>query len=95
MPKTYNLCFIDGSPGDLDILYEQLTQITKIQEARNMSQETKKQVKELGEVTKKFQQDIEKYKSIPDKELGGKIQKVQEGAGEIVKHIQEKSGSNG
>lgn len=60
-----------------------------------MSEETKRTVKEAGEFFKKVQQDAEKYKSIPDKDLGGKIRKVQEGAGEVVKHIQEKTGSNG
>lgn len=60
-----------------------------------MSEQTKKTVKEAGEFFKKVQQDAEKYKSIPDKDLGGKIQKVQEGAGEVVKHIQEKTGGNG
>jgi hypothetical protein len=95
MSKTYNLSFIDGSPGDLEVLYNELTMVTKRQEQRIMSQETKKQVKEAGEFFKKVQQDAEKYKSIPDKDLGGKIQKVQEGAGEVVKHIQEKTGSNG
>lgn len=95
MLRINNLIFVDGSPGDLDILYEELTQITKIQESRAMSEETKRTVKEAGEFFKKVQQDAEKYKSIPDKDLGGKIRKVQEGAGEVVKHIQEKTGGNG
>lgn len=90
-----NLEFVDGSPGDLEVLYNELTMVSNKQEQRAMSEQTKKTVKEAGEFFKKVQQDAEKYKSIPDKDLGGKIQKVQEGAGEIVKHIQEKSGSNG
>ncbi len=60
-----------------------------------MSEETKKTVKEAGEFFKKVQQDAEKFKSVPDKQLGEKIKKVQEGAGEVVKHIQEKTGGNG
>jgi hypothetical protein len=66
--KTYNFSFIDGCPGDLDILYEQLTMVYKKQEQRT--------VKEAGEFFKKVQQDAEKYKSIPDKDLGGKIKKA-------------------
>lgn len=95
MPNRYNLIFIDGSPGDLDVLYEELTIVTKKQEQRVMSEETKRTVKEAGEFFKKVQQDAERYKSIPDKDLGTKIKKVQEGAGEVVKHIQEKTGGNG
>lgn len=60
-----------------------------------MSEETKKTVKEAGEFFKKVQQDAEKYKAVPDKQLGEKIKKVQEGAGEVVRHIQEKTGGNG
>lgn len=95
MVKIYNLMFVDGSPGDLEVLYNELILVTQKQEQRIMSEQTKKTVKEAGEFFKKVQQDAEKYKSIPDKDLGGKIQKVQEGAGEVVKHIQEKTGSNG
>ena len=57
-----------------------------------MSEETKKTVKEAGEFFKRVQQDAEKYKSIPDKSLGEKIKKVQDGAGEVVKHIGERTG---
>lgn len=89
--KTYNFSFIDGSPGDLGILYEELTRITKIQEARAMSEETKKTIKEAGEFFKKVQEGAEKYKSVPDKQLGDKIKKVGEGAGEVVKHITERT----
>ena len=95
MRKTYNFEFIDGSPGDLALLYEELTLVSNKQEQRIMSNETKKTVKEAGEFFKKVQQDAEKYTSIPDKDLGNKIKKVQEGAGEVVKHIQEKTGGNG
>jgi len=91
----YNFKFIDGSPGDLEVLYQELIMITRKQEQRAMSEETKRTVKEAGEFFKKVQEGAEKYKSIPDKDLGNKIKKVQEGAGEVVKHIQEKTGSNG
>lgn len=60
-----------------------------------MSEQTKKTVKEAQEFFKRVEQDSEKFKSIPDKGLGDKIKKVQEGAGEVVKHITERSGSNG
>jgi len=56
-----------------------------------MSDETKKQVKEAGEFFKKVQEGAEKYKSVPDKQLGEKIKKVGEGAGEVVKHITERT----
>lgn len=60
-----------------------------------MSEETKKTIKEAGDFFKKVQQDAEKYKSVPDKQLGEKIKRVQEGAGEVVKHITERTGGNG
>ena len=89
--KTYNFSFIDGSPGDLEVLYEELTQISKIREQRIMSEETKKTIKEAGEFFKKVQEGAEKYKSVPDKQLGDKIKKVGEGASEVVKHITERT----
>jgi len=91
MQKDFKFEFIDGSPGDLDILYEQLTMVCNRQEQRIMSEETKKQVKEAGEFFKKVQEGAEKYKSIPDKQLTEKIRKVGEGAGEVVKHITERT----
>jgi len=91
MKHFFNLELIDGSPGDLDVLYEELTQINKIQEQRVMSEETKKTIKEAGEFFKKVQEGAEKYKSVPDKQLTEKIKKVGEGAGEIVKHITERT----
>lgn len=83
--------FIDVFPGDLDILYEQLIQVDKKRKQRIMSEETKKTIKEAGEFFKKVQEGAEKYKSVPDKQLGEKIKKVGEGAGEIVKHITERT----
>ena len=56
-----------------------------------MSEETKKTIKEAGEFFKKVQEGAEKYKSVPDKQLGDKIRKVGEGAGEVVKHITERT----
>lgn len=91
MPKVFNTNFIDGSPGDLEVLYEELTRVSQIQEQRAMSEETKKTIKEAGEFFKKVQEGAEKYKSVPDKQLGEKIKKVGEGAGEIVKHITERT----
>lgn len=52
-----------------------------------MSEESKKIVKEAKDFFKQVEQGAEKYKAIPDKKLGDKIKKVQESAGEIVKHI--------
>jgi hypothetical protein len=56
-----------------------------------MSEETKKTIQEAGEFFKKVQEGAEKYKGVPDKQLTEKIKKVGEGAGEIVKHITEKT----
>lgn len=91
MQKDFRFEFIDGSPGDLDILYEQLTLVSNKQEQRVMSEETKKTIKEAGEFFKKVQEGAEKYKNVPDKQLTEKIRKVGEGAGEVVKHITERT----
>lgn len=91
MRRAINFEFIDGSPGDLEVLYQELIMVCSKQEQRIMSEETKKQVKEAGEFFKKVQEGAEKYKSIPDKQLTEKIRKVGEGAGEVVKHITEKT----
>lgn len=91
MPKDFKFEFIDGSPGDLELLYQELTMVSNKQEQRIMSEETKKTIKEAGEFFKKVQEGAEKYKSVPDKQLGEKIKKVGEGAGEVVKHITERT----
>ena len=91
MRKTFEFNFIDGSPGDLEILYQELQLVSSKQETRAMSEETKKTIKEAGEFFKKVQQESEKYQSIPDRKLTEKIRKVGEGAGEVVKHITEKT----
>ena len=91
MPKEFRLEFIDGSPGDLEVLYNELVMVSSKQEQRIMSEETKKTIKEAGEFFKKVQDGAEKYKSVPDKQLGDKIKKVGEGAGEVVKHITERT----
>lgn len=91
MQRTYNLHLIDGSPGDLEILYQELTMVSQKQEQRIMSEETKKTIKEAGEFFKKVQEGAEKYKNVPDKQLTEKIKKVGEGAGEVVKHITERT----
>ena len=91
MPKDFKFEFIDGSPGDLELLYQELTMVSNKQEQRIMSEETKKTIKEAGEFFKKVQEGAEKYKSIPDKQLTEKIRKVGEGAGEVVKHITERT----
>jgi hypothetical protein len=91
MPKDFRLEFIDGSPGDLEVLYNELVMVSSKQEQRAMSDETKKTIKEAGEFFKKVQEGAEKYKSVPDKQLTEKIKKVGEGAGEIVKHITERT----
>ncbi len=82
-----NLELIPISPDDLAKLYDELKQIERIQ----MSEETKKTIKEAGEFFKKVQEGAEKYKSVPDKQLTEKIRKVGEGAGEVVKHITERT----
>lgn len=80
-----------GSPEGLAELYDQLTRVSEIQRNRAMSEETKTTIKEAGEFFKKVQEGAEKYKAVPDKQLGEKIKKVSEGAGEIVKHITERT----
>jgi hypothetical protein len=91
MQKDFKLIFVDGSPGDLEILYNELTEVSNKQEQSVMSKESKEQVKEAGEFFKKVQEGAEKFKGIPDKQLTEKIKKVGEGAGEIVKHITERT----
>jgi hypothetical protein len=76
---------------DLSKLYDELTEICNKQKSRAMSEETKKTIKEAGEFFKKVQEGAEKYKAVPDKQLGEKIKKVGEGAGEVVKHITERT----
>lgn len=76
---------------DLSKLYDELTEVCNKQRDRAMSEESKKTIKEAGEFFKKVQEGAEKYKSVPDKQLGDKIKKVGEGAGEVVKHITERT----
>lgn len=56
-----------------------------------MSEQTKKTVKEAQEFFKRVEEGAQKYQSIPDKQLTEKIKKVGEGAGEVVKHITERT----
>lgn len=57
-----------------------------------MSEETKKQVKEAQKFFKEVKERSDQYqKTIPDKHLGDKFKKVGDGAGEIVKHITERT----
>jgi hypothetical protein len=79
-------------PGQLSRIYDELTRICNIQEERRikaMSEETKKTIEEAGEFFKKVKEGAEKYQGIPDKKLTEKIKKIGEGAGEVVKHIEE------
>lgn len=58
-----------------------------------MSEESKKtveQVKKLFETVKEAGGELQKQTEKFDKDLSTKIQKVQEGANEIVKHIEKK-----
>ena len=82
---------IEPLSADLAKLYDELVEIDRKQRERNMSDETKKQIQEAGEFFKKVQQGAEKYQGVPDKQLTEKIRKVGEGAGEIVKHITERT----
>lgn len=79
--------FVPVPADELSKLYDELTEVGRIQ----MSNETKKTIKEAGEFFKKVQEGAEKYKGVPDKQLGDKIKKVGEGAGEVVKHITERT----
>ncbi len=84
----------EPSPGQLSRLYDELTRISNIQErSKAMSEEknpVKENIKEAQEFFKKVKEGSEKYQGIPDKQLTEKIKKVGEGAGEIVKHIEER-----
>jgi len=57
-----------------------------------MSEETKKQSQEAQKFFKEVERKSEEFqKSIPDKGLGEKLRRVKEGAGEVVKHITERT----
>ncbi len=61
-----------------------------------MSEESKKQIKEIKDVMKTVEGAAEQLQksleSFGDKELSTKVQRVKESAGEVVKHIEKKSG---
>ena len=57
-----------------------------------MSEETKKQSQEAQKFFKEVEKKSEEFqKSIPDKGLGEKLKRVQQDAGEVVKHITERT----
>ncbi len=56
-----------------------------------MSEESKKTIKEAQEFFKKVEEGAKTYQNVPDKQLGEKIKKVGDGAGEVVKHITERT----
>ena len=56
-----------------------------------MSEESKKQVKQAEQFFKEVQEGAKEFQSIPDPGLQKKIQKVGEDAGQVVKHIQERT----
>jgi hypothetical protein len=91
MTKEFEFDFIGLHPALLELLYNELSIVSSKQGSRAMSEETKKTIKEAGEFFKKVQEGAEKYKAVPDKQLGEKIKKVGEGAGEVVKHITERT----
>lgn len=91
MQKDFKFEFIDGSPGDLELLYEELTQLRE-REQRIMSEETKKTVENAKEFFKQVKEGAERFqKTIPDKRLGEKLKKVQESSQEVIKHITDNS----
>ncbi len=60
-----------------------------------MSKETKEQAETIKRIFEQVKEGSEKYKKQADgfdKELVKKIEKVQEGAQEVVKHIEKKQG---
>ena len=60
-----------------------------------MNSEVKRQVKEAQQFFKRVSEQSEKFSQvIPDKQLGEKLRKVSESSSEVVRHIEEKSGSN-
>ncbi len=57
-----------------------------------MGEQTKRTVKEAKEFFKTVQEGAEEFsKAIPDKQLGEKLRRVKEEAGEVVKHIEERT----
>lgn len=56
-----------------------------------MSKETKKNAQEVKEFFRKVEYLSGEYTTIPDPDLQKKIQRVREGASEVVKHIQERT----
>jgi hypothetical protein len=56
-----------------------------------MSEQTKKTVKKAEEFFKVVEEGAKKFGSIPDPGLQQKIKKVGEDAGEVVKHIKERT----
>jgi len=57
-----------------------------------MSEKSKEKVQEAQKFFKEVEKKSEEYRqAIPDKGLGEKLKKVQEGAGEVIKHITERT----
>lgn len=56
-----------------------------------MSEESKKQIQEAQKFFKQVEEGAKTYQNVPDKQLGEKIKKVGEGAGEVVKHIEKRT----
>jgi hypothetical protein len=56
-----------------------------------MSEESKKKVEQAEQFFKEVQEGAKEFKGIPDPGLQKKIQKVGEDAGEVVKHIKERT----
>lgn len=63
-----------------------------------MSEQSKKSIGEIKETFRRLSQDADgagqKAAPLGDRELSTKIQKVREGAAEIVKHIEKRTGEN-
>jgi len=83
---------MDSPVEDLPRLYDELRRVSEIQRNRAMSEEIKKQAEIATEFFKKVQEGAEQFqKTIPDKQLSEKLKKVGENAGEVVKHLVEKT----
>jgi hypothetical protein len=56
-----------------------------------MSEESKKTIKQAEEFFKTVEEGTKEFGSIPDSGLQKKIKKVGEDAGEVIKHIKERT----
>lgn len=76
---------------DFRMSYEELLILANEERNKAMSEETKKTVKEAQEFFKTVEEGAKTFQGVPDKKLAEKIKKVGDGAGEVIKHIEERT----